>query len=37
LRGLSVYETIAGGKHGEILGFNVPDLLGADHGLRVMK
>jgi hypothetical protein len=37
LRELSVYERLLAENIGEILGFNVPDLLGADHGLRVIE
>jgi len=37
LRELSIYERLMAEGVGEILGFNVPDLLGADEGLRVIE
>jgi hypothetical protein len=37
LRELSIYERLMAEDVGEILGFNVPDLLGADEGLRVIE
>jgi hypothetical protein len=36
-RELSVYERLVAEDIGEILGFNVPDLLGADEGLRIIE
>ena len=37
LRELSIYERLMAEEVGEILGFNVPDFLGADEGLRIIE
>ncbi len=36
-RELSIYERLMAENIGGILGFNIPDLLGADEGLRIIE
>jgi hypothetical protein len=36
-RELSIYKRLMAENIGEILGFNIPDLLGADEGLRIIE